>query len=278
MEIENWVDKKVPLKDEKMKKTEKYQQEFIGFQDELKSYLYRLVSNKQESEDISQETYIKAFKNIDSFKANASFKTWTFTIATNLAKDSLKNKKRWAENLMDKTRALHLENIHLRDKSIELSRASVNGDYEIREHINFCLGCVNKTLLLVNQICLLLKEVYHFKITEIMVITDLSEGKVKHAIADARNEMKRIFKNRCALINKKGVCHQCTEMNNVFNPEQVAQMELNKIKMVKQASIANIDQLLDLRLQLAAAIDPLNAKGTDLHNYLLENMPNWAKL
>lgn len=257
---------------------EKYQQEFIGFQNELKSYIFRLVSKRQETEDISQEAYIKAFKNIKSFKENSSFKTWVFAIATNLAKDHLKDKKRWAENWMDYARDAHLENPELMQKKFEVSRTSAHGKFEIREHINFCFGCINKTLLITNQICLLLKEVYHFKISEIMAITDLSEGRVKHAIADARNDMKRIFKNRCALINKNGVCHQCTGLNGAFNPEQDTQIEVNKIKMAKQQNNKNSDQLLDLRLQLASSIDPLNANGTDLHNYLLENFPNWAEL
>ena len=261
-----------------MRTIKQYQQEFIDFQDELKSYIYRLVSEKQDTEDISQETYIKTFKNIDSFKKNSSFKTWTFTIATNLAKDKLSDKKRWSENYLDKARDAHIESSELMQKKLEISRTSEQGKFEIREHINFCFGCINKTLLLTNQICLLLKEVYHFKIREIMTITNLSQGKVKHAIANARNDMKRIFKNRCALINKNGICHQCTGLNKAFNPEQDAQIEANKIKMVKESKIKNFDQLFDLRLQLATSIDPLNAKGTDLHNYLLENIPDWAEI
>lgn len=260
-----------------MDKKEKYQQEFITFQSELKSFIYRLVTQRQESEDIAQETYIKAFKNLNSFKEKSSFKTWTFAIATNLAKDSLSARQRWGEDWMELVKDAHVEDKQLLQKKFDTAATSEHGKFVIREHINYCLNCVSKTLLLTNQICLLLKEVYNFKVSEIMLITGLGEGKVKHAIADARNDMTRIFKKRCALINKEGVCHQCTGLNNRFNPEQDTQVEANKIKMIKESRNQNYEQLLNLRLQLAKNIDPLNAEGSDLHNYLIENSPNWAK-
>ncbi|WP_282160804.1 RNA polymerase sigma factor [Ulvibacterium marinum] len=260
-----------------MNKTEKYQKEFISFQGELKSFIYRLVTHRQETEDIAQETYFKAFKNLDAFKENASFKTWTFTIAANLAKDNLRARQRWGEDWMELVKDAHVQDKQLLQKKFEVARTSEHGKFVIREHINYCFNCVSKTLLLTSQICLLLKEVYGFKVSEIMLITGLTEGKVKHTIADARKDMNRIFEKRCALINKKGICHQCTGLNNRFNPEQDTHIEANKIKMIKEARNKNYDQLLDLRLQLAKTIDPLDAEGRDLHNYLIENSPDWAR-
>ena len=226
---------------------------------------------------MSKKTYIKAFKNIKSFKGNSSFKTWTFAIATNLAKDSLRARQRWGEDWMELVKDAHVQNKQLLQKKFEVSKTSEHGKYVIREHISYCLSCVSKTLLLTHQICLLLKEVYNFKISEIMLITGLSEGKIKHAIADSRKDMNRIFEKRCALINKEGICHQCTGLNNRFNPEQDTQIEINKIKMIKEARNKNYDELLSLRLQLSKSIDPLQAEGADLHNYLLENSPDWAR-
>jgi RNA polymerase sigma-70 factor (ECF subfamily) len=126
---------------------------------------------------------------------------------------------------------------------------------------------------------LLAKSKYlEFKISEIMVIMNLSEGKVKHAIADSRKTMVRIFENKCALINKQGVCSQCTGLNNVFNPNQKSEEEALKLKIVKEQKGKNYNQLLDLRLQMVKSIDPLAGEGFDLHNYLIENSPNWVKM
>jgi len=257
-----------------MNKVEKYQNNFFQFRGKLMSFIYRIVNNRQEAEDIVQSTYIKVFKNLNSFQQKSSFKTWVFSIATNLAKDGLRANKRWRENWQDLAKEYNLENKQCEAQTIK----SELMEFEIREHINFCFNCITKTLPLLSQVCLLLKEVYSFKVSEIIFITNVSEGKVKHALADARKDMNLIFEKRCSLINKEGICHQCTELNGIFNPEQDSHIESNKISMVKEANLANYDELLNLRLQLVKSIDPLNAKGANLHNSMMENCPKLAQI
>tara|TARA_R110002096_G_C14604034_1_gene722908 strand:+ start:78 stop:872 length:795 start_codon:yes stop_codon:yes gene_type:complete len=259
-----------------MTKLELLQNEFVDFQNELKSFIYRLVTHRQEAEDLVQETFIKTFQKIDSFKEKSSFKTWVFSIATNLAKDNLRARQRWGENWMDLVKDAHVSDKNLMQKKQEIAN-STDVKFEMSEHLNYCFNCTSKTLLLTNQICLLLKEIYDFKISEIMLIVGLSEGKVKHAIADSRKDMLRIFENKCALINKNGTCSQCTGLNKIFNPKQNTQEEANKLKIVKEQRGKSYEQLLNLRLQMVKAIDPLAGEGIDLHNYLIENSPTWAK-
>ena len=260
-----------------MQDLESYQKEFIEFQDHLKSYLYRLVTSKQEAEDLAQDTYIKAFQKIDSFKGNSTFKTWVFAIATNLAKDRNRTKERWGEDWMDLVRDAHVADPKLFARKRQIVEGSPHVKFVLSEHLNYCFNCTSKTLLLHQQICLWLKEVYDFKISEIVFITGLSEGKVKHAIADARKDLVRIFEKKCALINKQGTCSQCTGLNKMYNPQQDEHIEANKLKMVKEQKSKNHEQLLDLRLQLVKNTDPLHTEGLDLHNYLIENSPDWAK-
>lgn len=57
------------------------------------SFIYRLVGNSQDAEDISQEVFLKVWKNIKKYDNSKSFKTWLFTIAKNTAYDSLRKKK-----------------------------------------------------------------------------------------------------------------------------------------------------------------------------------------
>ena len=73
----------------------KYQSEFLEFREELKSFIFRLVTHREETEDLAQETYVRTFKNLNAFQKKSSFKAWVFTIAANLAKDSLRARKRW---------------------------------------------------------------------------------------------------------------------------------------------------------------------------------------
>lgn len=57
------------------------------------SFVYRYVGNEQEAEDITQEVFVKAWRNLKKFDRNKSFKTWLFSIAKNSCIDFLKKKK-----------------------------------------------------------------------------------------------------------------------------------------------------------------------------------------
>ncbi len=67
--------------------------------------------------------------------------------------------------------------------------------------------------------------------------------------------MTDIFEHRCALINKNGVCHQCSHINEIFNPKQDQQAELMKLELVKASKKYNREQLFALRTLLVKAID-----------------------
>jgi RNA polymerase sigma-70 factor (ECF subfamily) len=56
--------------------------------------LRHYVKNPVELEDLAQETFLKAFKRLDSFEGQASFYTWIYRIAVNTALDHLKKKSR----------------------------------------------------------------------------------------------------------------------------------------------------------------------------------------
>jgi RNA polymerase sigma-70 factor (ECF subfamily) len=253
-----------------------YQKEFLDFKNELSSFIFRLVTNKQDTEDLVQDTYIKVFEKLDTFQKKSSFKTWVFSIALNTAKNHLTKHKRWKEIAQDLGADSHSKSSELSAKMKAVFEQTPESNYEIKEHINYCFNCINKTLLLRQQICLLLKEVYHFKVSEIMEITTFSQGVVKHALADARKHMMRIFKDRCAFINKNGTCHQCTTLKGVLNPNQDTHIQEQQIKLIKEGSSDNHEYLLNLRLELVKGIDPLHSNNSILNIYMLENLESWG--
>lgn len=57
------------------------------------SFVLRRVGKKDESEDITQEVFIKVWKNLKKFDHKKSFKTWIFTIAKNTVIDWQRKKK-----------------------------------------------------------------------------------------------------------------------------------------------------------------------------------------
>jgi len=56
-------------------------------------FSYRYVRNGPDAEDVSQETFLRVWKNLEKFDQTKSFKTWIFTIAKNVSLDFLKKRK-----------------------------------------------------------------------------------------------------------------------------------------------------------------------------------------
>lgn len=52
--------------------------------------IIRLIT-KQNNEDLEQEVYIRAWKNVDKYEERGSFKSWITTVAKNVSKDYLKS-------------------------------------------------------------------------------------------------------------------------------------------------------------------------------------------
>jgi len=57
------------------------------------SFVFRYVGDATEAEDITQDVFVRMWKNLRKFKRQKSFKTWLFSIAKNAAIDFLRKKK-----------------------------------------------------------------------------------------------------------------------------------------------------------------------------------------
>ncbi|HQQ96630.1 MAG TPA: RNA polymerase sigma factor [Cyclobacteriaceae bacterium] len=260
---------------------DQFTKEFEAARPQLKSYLLRITASVEDTDDIIQETFIKASLALDTFRAESTVRTWIFSIASNLAKDNLRAKKRWPETVTDICREKALSSPDYFSEIDRLRHTSPQAEFEIKEHIAFCLTCIAKSLPLEQQICLLLKEIYEFKVLDIAEILQTTEAMVKYFLHTGRSKMVRIYDGRCALINKQGACHQCSELNGIFNPKQDFEIEKNKIEFARKANDPNREELLDLRLKIMKEVDPFNSKGSalQLHHiqYNRDIMQNYSE-
>lgn len=244
--------------------------EFERCKGALKSYIVRITANRQEAEDIAQETWIRAQRNLASFKGESSIKTWLFAIAQNIARDHLRSLKRWPEDVGDICKDAAMKDPDFFREAMTIRQTSPQGQFEIREHIAFCFTCVSRSLPLEQQLAVMLKEVYEFSVKEIAEIMENTEAMVKYWLHTGRSRMIEVFDKRCALINKEGVCHQCTELNGIFNPKQNAQEEAVKIQMVRDAGKKDKEHLFDLRMKVMHEIDPFTSPAAELQLHHLE--------
>jgi len=250
---------------------EELTKEFEKSGGQLKSYILRITASVRDTEDIIQDTWLRASEKWDTFKGESALKTWLFAIASNLAKDCLRARSRWVENVTDISKEAALSDPAFFRESMHIRTTSPQGQFEIKEHIAFCFTCISKTLPLEQQISILLKEVYEFKITEIAVILESTEHMVKYYLREGRTKMIHIFDGRCALINKKGICHQCSELNGLYNPRQKFQEEALKIYMVRESEKAGRERLFDLRVAVLKGIDPFKSNAAELQLHHLEH-------
>lgn len=230
----------------------------------LLAFVLRITASPEETEDLVQDTYVKAHAHLGTFREDSSVRTWLFAIASNLAKDHLRARKRWPETVTDICREEALSGPDYFSEVRHLQENSAQAAFEIREHISFCLTCISKSLPLEQQICLLLKEVHDFRIKEIAEIMTISEAMVKYYLHASRSRMVDIFEGRCALINQQGICHQCSELNGIFNPRQNFEVEKSKIEFARRADDPDRQKLLDLRLLIVRETDPFQSAGSAL--------------
>lgn len=63
------------------------------YHDAIYNLIYRIVRDKEEVEDLTQEAFIKAFTSLNSFNEEYAFSTWLYKIATNNSIDYIRRKK-----------------------------------------------------------------------------------------------------------------------------------------------------------------------------------------
>lgn len=241
-----------------------YQNKFAQLRPSLTSYVYRLLTNHQHTENILQETHQQATNTLANFQADTSFEAWVFAIATGLVKKQLKAVPRGQNSSPDLF--LDFEEMY---KTIDKNPAQ--GDFVLSEYIDYCFTAVSNTLLLEEQVCLLLKEVYNFSVSEIGFIAELSIGQVKYGLANAQARLLDIFNKRCSLISPQGSCNQCAELNAMAYPKQDFIALTETIPMIRQKNEVTPAQLLHLRLELVKGVHPTKAQGFAWYNSVLEN-------
>src|SRR6478672_7918733 len=59
----------------------------LRYKGKVYHFIHRIIPSIQHAEDLTQETFVRAYNSIRSFKSRASLNTWLFRIATNLCID-----------------------------------------------------------------------------------------------------------------------------------------------------------------------------------------------
>jgi RNA polymerase sigma-70 factor (ECF subfamily) len=157
----------------------------LKYQGMITSYVNKLINNKDESWNISQEVFISVFRNINTFRGESSLKTWLFRIARNYTINKLKylkvrksDKHNSIDNLKEKypnydipMNKTPLKNLENKEELMLLELALMNLNEKDREII-------------------VLRDLNELNYDEISEILGISLGTVKSRLFRARDKLK----------------------------------------------------------------------------------------
>lgn len=146
---------------------------------------YRMTGNIEDAKDISQEAFIKAYKNIDKFNKESKFSTWVCSILKNTAIDFLRKK---TSNLKKQEKLLN-------ENTKEKYTPDIQEEFEKKETSIFVQKAIEELPINYREI-IILRDIQSQSYEEISKILDLSLGTVKSRLNRGRGILKDILIKR----------------------------------------------------------------------------------
>lgn len=110
-----------------MKTKQTFEQRLVGLQANLLNFACQLTANREEAQDLLQETTLKALNNEDKYVDNTNFKGWIFTIMRNIFINNYRQTVRQA-TVVDRTEDLYMLNVS-QDSGLD----TPEGSYTVKE-------------------------------------------------------------------------------------------------------------------------------------------------
>jgi RNA polymerase sigma-70 factor, ECF subfamily len=157
------------------------------YQNRVYAMVYGMVRNREDARDITQDAFVKAYNNLESFRLEASFYTWLYRIAMNLAIDFIRKRTRHGETAFE-------ENVGTRDETGSIADVH-HGDgpsklLERKRLYSKIMDAVEELPPDQRQ-AILLRELEGLSYKEISEIMDIPEGTVMSRLFYARKKLQK---------------------------------------------------------------------------------------
>ncbi len=171
-----------------------YKELMTTYERRIYSFAYGFVRDPDEAMDIVQETFLRVFRKIETFKGDAAFTTWLYRIARNLCIDKLRRKKRAPMGEFDDQRQ-HEVRTHDRPALVGSMDAYAPVESNLRKELGQELMEALDSLGERHKEVLLLRELEGFSYAEIAKSMDLPIGTVMSRIYHARQKVQHLLKD-----------------------------------------------------------------------------------
>jgi RNA polymerase sigma-70 factor (ECF subfamily) len=148
------------------------------YRKQIYSIVYSMTRNHADADDLSQDTFIRAYENLHRFKLGTNFRSWLFRIASNLCIDHLRHKKRFPEDNLDDQAELPSDRKNNPHNNLEAS--------ELMDNIT---AAVN-TLPANQRIVVVLREMQGMGLKEIAKMLNCSESTIRWRLHYARKKLR----------------------------------------------------------------------------------------
>ena len=151
---------------------------------------YRIFNNYSDAEDITQEVFLKVYRNIQKCRGKESIKTWVYTIAYNTCIDEVRKRKGKINISLDMT----LDSGD-GDYKFEFASKELTPENKLinKEEIKEIENAINK-LKEEHKTLIFLRDIKGLTYNEISEIMDINIGTVKSKLNRARTNLKNILK------------------------------------------------------------------------------------
>jgi RNA polymerase sigma factor (sigma-70 family) len=156
------------------------------YQERVYGTIYHMTSNHEDANDLTQETFIKAYKAIGSFKGDSSFFTWVYRIAINKTINFLKGRKNKIHLSLND---LDFNAEHDPDLVTFISEKTPRRDLsltELQEKLNEAMQKLSD----VHRLVVTLHDVQGLSHEEISKIMDCNTGTVRSRLFYARQQLQ----------------------------------------------------------------------------------------
>ncbi|MGH7725761.1 MAG: sigma-70 family RNA polymerase sigma factor [Candidatus Eiseniibacteriota bacterium] len=157
------------------------------YQSRVVHLVSRLLNDREVSDDIAQEVFVRVYLHRRNYRTGSKFSTWLFTIAANLAKNEIRRRKRrrnWSSlDEMQET---------LKDASLQFADPKANRESDLeREQLSGVVGQAIAGLPDRYRIALVLRDIDGLAYEEIGLALKIPGGTVRSRINRARLMLKR---------------------------------------------------------------------------------------
>jgi RNA polymerase sigma factor (sigma-70 family) len=156
------------------------------YQERIYATIYHMTANHEDANDLAQETFIKAYQALKSFKGDSSFFTWVYRIAVNKTINFLKQRKSKTHMSLND---LDFNTEHDADLVALISdktpRREVNL-IELQEKLNTALQKLSE----IHRLVVTLHDVQGLSHEEISKIMDCNTGTVRSRLFYARQQLQ----------------------------------------------------------------------------------------